>query len=106
MSCSEHVNDLNHPTFTPHLNILDTVRDSLEPTRLVPNHIHHTMSADTVTNPPPAESNTARKKREKAEAAKAEATPAVSSPTEEQAEPSTNGALSQHDSPYVKELQK
>lgn len=64
------------------------------------------MSLDPKNNSTPTESNTARKKRAKAEASKAESTPVVSTPVDEQAEPSTNGALSQHDSPYIKELQK
>lgn len=69
------------------------------------------MSVDSVTNPAPVESNSARKKRVKAEAEAAKISnnsPSASTPVEEQAEPLTNGdaALSPSDSPFIKELQK
>lgn len=70
------------------------------------------MSADSITNPPPAESNTARKKRAKAEAeaaaAKANNSTETSTPVNEQSNPLSNGeaALAPSDSPFIKELQK
>lgn len=69
------------------------------------------MSADAVTNPIPltTESNTARKKRERAAAAAAKDTSerAVSTHSEqlEDPVPTTNGE-SNNDSPYIKDLQK
>lgn len=62
------------------------------------------MSADAVTNPPSAESKTARKKRAKGEATKTDSPPAAATPVDEQGEPALNG--DSHETPYVKELQK
>jgi len=64
------------------------------------------MSADSVSNPPPAESKSARKKKAKAEAAKADITPAAASPANEETNPIPNGDASSQDSSFVKELQK
>jgi len=64
------------------------------------------MSADSVSNPPPAESKSARKKKAKAEAAKADISPAAASPADEETNPLSNGDASSHDSSFVKELQK
>ena len=66
------------------------------------------MSADSVSNPPPAESKSARKKKAKAEAeaAKTDITPAAASPADEETNPISNGDASSQDSSFVKELQK
>ncbi|GAB7352983.1 hypothetical protein MBLNU459_g3549t1 [Dothideomycetes sp. NU459] len=71
------------------------------------------MSADTVTNPvpPTTESKSARKKREKAQAAAAgdvpvSATPTLTAEVGSSEEASTNGDSAAYESPYIKELQK
>lgn len=64
------------------------------------------MSADNITNPPSAESKSARKKRAKAEVVKSDTPPAASTPIEEKGDGLANGDSASNESAFIKELQK